>query len=66
MTGEKNHKIMKATPHLSAKKSTGQTCPTSGTWQCMGSFKTTITLAKGSIMPDYCGIEVQWILISII
>jgi len=57
---------MKINPHTTVKRTTGQSCPTSGTWQCMGSFKTTITLAKGSPMPDYCGIPVSWILINII
>jgi len=56
---------MKINPHIPVKRTTGQSCPTSGMWQCMGTFKTTITLAKGSAIPDYCGIKVSWILISI-
>lgn len=56
---------MKINPHTAVKRTTGQSCPNSGTWQCMGSFVTTITIAKGSKLPDYCGIHVQWTLISI-
>ncbi|MCY0976859.1 hypothetical protein PGH12_06800 [Chryseobacterium wangxinyae] len=56
---------MKTNPHISVQRTSGQSCPTSGTWQCMGSFVTTITIAKGSKLPDYCGIQVRWILISI-
>ncbi|MCX8525901.1 hypothetical protein OF897_18460 [Chryseobacterium formosus] len=49
-------------PHTTVS-STGQPCPTSGLWQSMGHFKTTIPMKSGNEMPSYCGSPIEWILI---
>ncbi|WP_185113228.1 MULTISPECIES: hypothetical protein [unclassified Chryseobacterium] len=50
-------------PQKSISAVTGKSCPAGGIWESTGNFKTTITMTKGSVMPDYCGTKVQWILI---
>lgn len=42
---------------------TGSPCPQSGIWESVGNFKTTITVCKGDVMPDYCGLKTKWKLI---
>lgn len=48
---------------LSITRVTGQSCPASGMWESLGNFKTTVFLAKGYKMPDYCGEKVVWKLV---
>ncbi|WP_165689505.1 hypothetical protein [Elizabethkingia ursingii] len=46
------------TPPLYSK--TGSLCPESGIWKNEGPFHTSIAIAKGDIMPHYCGEIVTW------
>ena len=50
-------------PHTSISVVTGLPCPESGIWESMGNFRTTVTLSKGEMMPDYCGRKTKWKLI---
>lgn len=47
-------------PHTAISAVTGLPCPVSGIWESMGNFKTTVTLFKGELMPDYCGGKIIW------
>ncbi|TQM21071.1 hypothetical protein FB551_0752 [Chryseobacterium aquifrigidense] len=51
---------MMTNPHTSLSIATGSPCPTSGIWESVGSFKTTIALMEGAEMPPYCGRKVLW------
>lgn len=42
---------------------TGEICPESGVWKCLGINTTTIPLAKGNRFPPYCNKAVIWILV---
>lgn len=44
--------------------STGQRCPESGVWKVVGYPTTTAPIAKGNVMPPYCGKSVTWQLIA--
>jgi len=41
----------------------GIACPQSGEWEIAGPVSTSRVFAKGSIMPEYYGRKVPWILI---
>lgn len=41
----------------------GTACPRSGEWEIAGPVSTTRVFANGSIMPEYYGRKVLWILI---
>jgi hypothetical protein len=43
----------------------GERCPQSGIWEVVGFLTTTVSLAKGKEMPDYCGKAVVWRLLQI-
>jgi hypothetical protein len=43
----------------------GERCPQSGIWEVVGFLTTTVSLAKGKEMPDYCGKVVVWRLLQI-
>lgn len=42
---------------------TGERCPVSGVWKVDG-FPTSAPIAKGNVMPPYCGKAVTWRLIQ--
>ncbi len=43
---------------------TGEKCPVSGVWKVVGYPTTTAPIAKGNVMPPYCGRAVTWTLIQ--
>ena len=55
--------MMKRIPHAPIYACTDLPCPISGIWENVGSFKTCVTIKKGSKMPYYCGMKVNWRLI---
>lgn len=38
----------------------GSKCPQSGIWKVVGTVTTTLPLARGDIVPEYCGKKVKW------
>lgn len=38
----------------------GARCPQSGIWKVVGPVTTTLPLARGDLVPDYCGKKVKW------
>jgi len=41
----------------------GKLCPNSGIWKVMGKLTTTVPIASGTLMPEYCEKKVRWILL---
>ncbi len=41
----------------------GELCPCSGEWEIIGTVTTTAVFAKGTVLPEYYGRKVVWILI---